>query len=104
MTNNRDDSRLWGVHGSRGVTDVLGALEHPEGQTAEEASGRQQAGDWTQLETSSLWNEQRNYSLTLVGLKQHITVILDSSNHLLPFQLTEAARHLTGLLQNKGLR
>lgn len=62
-----DDSRLRRVHGSRGVTDVLCALKHPEGQTAEEVSGRQQAGDWTQLETSSLWNEQKHTVMELKG-------------------------------------
>lgn len=33
------NSRLRGVHGRGRVSDVLGALEHPEGQTGEEVSG-----------------------------------------------------------------
>lgn len=33
------DSRLWGVHGGGRVSDVLGALEHSEGQTGQEISG-----------------------------------------------------------------
>lgn len=59
------DSRLWGVHGSGGVADVLRALEHPEGQAAEEVSGRQQAGNWAQLETSSLCRETHTQIYTL---------------------------------------
>lgn len=34
-----DDSRLRGVHGRGQVTDVLRALEHPEGQAGQEVSG-----------------------------------------------------------------
>lgn len=55
-----DDSRLRGVHGRGGVTDVLRALKHPEGQTAQEVSGRQQPGNWAQLETSSLWERHKH--------------------------------------------
>lgn len=47
-------SRLWGVHGRRGMADVLGALEHTEGQAGQEVPGRQQAGHGPQLEARAL--------------------------------------------------
>lgn len=42
------------------MADVLRALEHPEGQAAEEVPGREQAGCRPQLETGFLWEERRN--------------------------------------------
>lgn len=56
----RDDSRFGRVHRSRRVADVLRALEHPESQTVEEVSGRQQAGNRAELETGLLWVEQKH--------------------------------------------
>lgn len=47
-------SRLGGVHGRGGVADVLGALEHAEGQAGQEVPRGQQAGHGPQLEASPL--------------------------------------------------
>ena len=44
--------RLWCVHGSAVVSDVLGRVEHPEGQAGQEVSGRQETSDRSQLEPS----------------------------------------------------
>ena len=47
-------SRLGGVHGRGGVADVLGALEHAEGQAGQEVPRGQQAGHGPQLEAGPL--------------------------------------------------
>lgn len=45
------------------MTDVLRALKHPERQTVEKVSGRQQAGNWAELETSLFWKEEKYTSV-----------------------------------------
>lgn len=39
------------------VPNVLGAVEHPECQTGQEISGRQQPGDWTQSKPGAVLQE-----------------------------------------------
>jgi len=52
------DSRLGGVHGCGRVADVLGALEHSEGQAGQEVPGGQQARGRTQLEARLLCEDE----------------------------------------------
>lgn len=54
------------------MTDVLRALKHPESQTVEKVSGRQQAGNWAELEASLFWKEQKDASeLNFSSLSRH---------------------------------
>lgn len=50
------------------MTDVLRALKHPESQAVEKVPGRQQAGNWAELETSLFWKEQKNTPVRVKAL------------------------------------
>lgn len=64
----RSCSRFWGVHRGGGVADVLGALEHPERQTGQEVSGREQTCHRTQREARTLWERERENKKMVDGL------------------------------------
>lgn len=53
------------------MADVLRALKHPESQTVEKVPGRQQAGNWAELEASLFWKEQKHTSVRAQALGVH---------------------------------
>ena len=49
------DVGLGGVHGGAVVPDVLGGVEHAEGQARQEVSGGEKSGHRSQLEPGDAW-------------------------------------------------